>query len=137
MENAIYSLKKRSKKSKKGFTLIELVVVIAILGILAAILIPVIGGFITRANRSANLANARNVFNSAAIFFATNVTSYADEAAAIAAAEAGIVDMVDAATADYSIDLAGSGKTWTVVSATYGTTPAAATYTSDGTITYA
>mgnify|MGYP001040518555 CR=1 FL=1 len=34
------------KKSKKGFTLIELVVVIAILGILAAILVPVISGFI-------------------------------------------------------------------------------------------
>ena len=58
------------KKSKKGFTLIELVVVIAILGILAAILIPVISGFITRANKAANEANARNLYNSVAMALA-------------------------------------------------------------------
>lgn len=58
------------KKSKKGFTLIELVVVIAILGILAAILIPVISGFITRANKAANEANARNLYNSVAMVLA-------------------------------------------------------------------
>lgn len=55
------------KKSKKGFTLIELVVVIAILGILAAILIPVIGGFITRANDAANEANARSLYGAIAM----------------------------------------------------------------------
>lgn len=58
------------KKSKKGFTLIELVVVIAIMGILAAILIPVISGFITRANKAANEANARNLYNSVAMVLA-------------------------------------------------------------------
>jgi type IV pilus assembly protein PilA len=71
-------MKNMKKKSKKGFTLIELVVVIAILGILAAILIPVIGGFISRANKAANEANARNLYNSVAMALAIeaeNLTS--------------------------------------------------------------
>ena len=63
-------MKNQAKKSKKGFTLIELVVVIAILGILAAILIPVIGGFIERANTAANQANAKNLYNSVAMALA-------------------------------------------------------------------
>jgi prepilin-type N-terminal cleavage/methylation domain-containing protein len=59
------------KKNKKGFTLIELVVVIAILGILAAILVPVISGFIETANQSSDNANARLVYQAAAMWYAT------------------------------------------------------------------
>jgi type IV pilus assembly protein PilA len=62
----------KTMKSKKAFTLIELVVVIAILGILAAILVPVISGFIETANQSADNANARLVYQASAMWFASN-----------------------------------------------------------------
>lgn len=82
-----YTLKRKSKKSKKGFTLIELVVVIAILGILAAILVPVISGFIETANQATDNANARLVYQATAMWFAANnaASAWADGAAAGAA----------------------------------------------------
>jgi len=51
------------KTNKKGFTLIELIVVIAILAILAAILIPAVTGYITKANEARDTANCRALYS--------------------------------------------------------------------------
>ncbi len=53
------------RKDKKGFTLVELIVVIAILAILALILIPAITGYVDKANKSKNQANARGLYSQA------------------------------------------------------------------------
>jgi type IV pilus assembly protein PilA len=51
------------KLNKKGFTLIELIVVIAILAILAAILIPAVTGYITKATEARDQANCRALYS--------------------------------------------------------------------------
>lgn len=57
--------------TKKGFTLIELIVVIAILAILAAILIPSITNYITKANQAKNQADARSYYSAVVLEVAT------------------------------------------------------------------
>lgn len=53
------------KTNKKGFTIVELVIVIAVIAILAAVLIPTFAGVIERANQSAALQTAKNVYTAA------------------------------------------------------------------------
>lgn len=55
-------MKLKSKK-KKGFTLIELVAVVAILAILAAVLVPSVGGYITRSRKAAVITQCREFVN--------------------------------------------------------------------------
>ena len=52
------------RNNKKGFTIVELVIVIAVIGILAGVLIPTFSGIIDSANKSADLQEARNGYNS-------------------------------------------------------------------------
>ena len=51
------------KRKKKGFTLIELMAVIAIIAVLAAVLVPTVTGYITRAKKAAVITQARTVMN--------------------------------------------------------------------------
>jgi prepilin-type N-terminal cleavage/methylation domain-containing protein len=58
------------KLARGGFTLIELLIVVVIIGILAAIAIPKFNSTKRRANRSAGLADLRNLATAQEGFFA-------------------------------------------------------------------
>lgn len=53
----------KRKNKKGGFTLIELIIVIAIIAILAAIAVPAFGQIREKANKTADLANARTIYS--------------------------------------------------------------------------
>ncbi len=77
MIQSLVKTRDKLRKNKKGFTLIELLVVIAILAILAAILIPVVGGFISNAQKGAANADAHTVYSATAAAIASNNTGTA------------------------------------------------------------
>jgi|GEM_PF-6709233 len=55
----------KRKLNKKGFTLVELIIVIIILAILAAVLVPLIGGYVREAQNNTVISNARNAYMAA------------------------------------------------------------------------
>ncbi len=69
-------MKKVGKSTKKGFTLVELIVVLVILAVLAAMLVPALTGYITRARQEKDYqmaATALTAAQSAATFqYSTN-----------------------------------------------------------------
>jgi prepilin-type N-terminal cleavage/methylation domain-containing protein len=56
-------MKVRMIKNKKGFSLIELIVVIAIIGVLSAILVPSIGSYFEKSNKTIAKTNASTVLS--------------------------------------------------------------------------
>ena len=50
------------KNNRKGFTIVELVIVIAVIAILATVMVPTFGKVIDKANRSAALQEAKNLY---------------------------------------------------------------------------
>lgn len=77
-------IKGRNKnKKKKGFTLIELIIVIAILAILAMILVPMIGGYRDKAEKSNIQASAKTVLSAMQAYNADHNTQITSVAAAV------------------------------------------------------
>jgi type II secretory pathway pseudopilin PulG len=58
----------KMKRIESGFTLLELIIIIAILAILSAVIIPVVSGYIEKANVAADTANLRMLNSVSQVF---------------------------------------------------------------------
>jgi type IV pilus assembly protein PilA len=104
----------RKLRNKKGLTLIELVVVLIILAILAANLIPIISAFLETANKATDNANARLIYNAAAMWFSENNQGDPDLLASEVTKYLGLAAYPDALSAafrgSFSVSVEGTGK---------------------------
>lgn len=81
MMEKMIALQQKRRSKKGGFTLVELIVVLVILAILAALLIPVLTGYIDKAKEKSLVAETRQVVMAAQTLYdeyygtlATNAT---------------------------------------------------------------
>lgn len=111
MFNALVKLINQQKqKSKKGFTLVELIVVIAILGILAALVVPSVTGYVEKAQKATNEANAQMLYSAAQLYITDKdvagepVAAGATSITSTILKDAGYIQKVpDAATATFTV----------------------------------
>jgi prepilin-type N-terminal cleavage/methylation domain-containing protein len=94
----LQALVKKAKKSKGGFTLIELIVVVAILAILAAVLIPVVGGQISKAQTQAYKSDATAVLTAAQLYATNQETAGTPVATAAGSMTAAQITAMEAST---------------------------------------
>jgi len=117
-------------KKNGGFTLVELIVVIAILAILAAILIPIVSGYIGDAKAATGNANARTVYTAATAYLASELaksTAFTDGATIDGADLAAYLGANFPGTA--SAKVAVSGSQFSISSATWTDPSTSTVYT--------
>ena len=102
-------------KKKKGFTLIELMAVIAIVAVLAAVLVPTVSGYITRAKKTAVITQARAVMNAIETYNLSAVSKIGDNETLSSLADAtnGKLGKDNFLTTN-DIDKLGNAKVWVI-----------------------
>lgn len=99
-----------SRKSKGGFTLVELIVVIAVLAILGGVAIPAYSGYVTKANKQADISLATDIARS------LTLQHYAHPGT-----EGGYVVLkADGSTAGYDVDAEGNSVGLAALQAAFG-----------------
>ena len=102
-------------KKKKGFTLIELMAVIAIVAILAAVLVPTVNGYITRAKKTGVITQARSVVNAVEVYNQTGTQITNSESVGSLIAKLDVLDAKDV----NKLGVIGEGETEANIETTY------------------